>query len=217
MSSLWPRAALQEARLYGILDLGYVRESSALEIAQRMLEGGVHLLQLRAKNKDLNEIDSLVTKLAALCLDNHVPFILNDRPELVTQFSAAGAHLGQDDVSVAEARALAGKAAIIGKSTHSLKQALAAQEEEADYIGFGPLFATPTKPDYPPIGLDDIRRVQHLISLPVFCIGGIKRENLQTVVAAGAQRVAIVSGILKAPDARAYCQDCRDLLAWKLA
>jgi thiamine-phosphate pyrophosphorylase len=217
MSSLWPQAALQEARLYGILDLGYVPESSALEIAQRMLEGGVQLLQLRAKNKDLNDIDSLVTNLAALCLAHHVPFILNDRPELVTQFGAAGAHIGQDDVSVAEARALAGKATIIGKSTHSLKQALAAQEEEADYIGFGPLFATPTKPDYPPIGLDDIRRVQHLTSLPVFCIGGIKRENLQTVVAAGAQRVAIVSGILKAPDPRAYCQDCRDLLASKLA
>ena len=143
MSSLWPQAALQEARLYGILDLGYVPESSALEIAQRMLEGGVQLLQLRAKNKDLNDIDSLVTNLAALCLAHHVPFILNDRPELVTQFGAAGAHIGQDDVSVAEARALAGKATIIGKSTHSLKQALAAQEEGADYIGFGPLFATP--------------------------------------------------------------------------
>ncbi len=215
MSSLWQQAALQEARLYGILDLGYVPESSALTIAQRMLEGGVQFLQLRAKNKDLTEIASLVTSLAALCLAHHVPFILNDRPELVPQFGAAGAHVGQDDVSVAEARALAGKAAIIGKSTHSLNQALAAQDEGADYIGFGPLFATPTKPDYPPIGLSEISRVQHLISLPVFCIGGIKRENLPIVLAAGAQRVAIVSGILKAPDAQVYCQDCRDLLAAK--
>ena len=126
---------------------------------------------------------------------------------------ADGAHVGQDDVSVAEARALAGEHAIIGKSTHSLAQALAAQREGPDYIGFGPLFATPTKPDYPPIGLNEITPAQRLVSLPVFCIGGIKRENLSGVLAAGAQRVVIVSGILRAPDPQAYCQACRDLLA----
>ena len=110
-------------------------------------------------------------------------------------------------------RARAGEDAIVGKSTHSLAQALAAEREGPDYIGFGPLFATPTKPDYPPIGLNEIMQAQRLVSLPVFCIGGIKRENLPGVLAAGAQRVVIVSGILKAPDPQAYCQACRDLLA----
>ena len=88
---------------------------------------------------------------------------------------AQGAHVGQDDLSVAEARKLAGEDAIIGKSTHSLVQARAALQEKPDYIGFGPLFATPTKPDYTPIGIDDIRRLQDEVTIPVFCIGGINR------------------------------------------
>ena len=213
MTSRWQHAALQEARLYGILDLGYVSEDNALAVARKMLEGGVQLLQLRAKSRSPQEIRSLARDLAPLCRAHQVPFILNDHPELVPETGADGAHVGQDDVSVAEARALAGEHAIIGKSTHSLAQALAAQREGADYIGFGPLFATPTKPDYPPIGLNEIMQAQRLVSLPVFCIGGIKRENLPGVLAAGAQRVVIVSGILQAPDPQAYCQACRDLLA----
>ena len=213
MTSHWQRPSLQEARLYGILDLGYVSEEDALAVATKMLVGGVQLLQLRAKDRSPQDIRSLARDMAQLCRAYQVPFVLNDHPELVKETGADGAHVGQDDASVAEARALAGEHAIIGKSTHSLAQALAAQREGPDYIGFGPIFATPTKPDYPPIGLNEITRTQRLVSLPVFCIGGIKRENLSGVLAAGAQRVVIVSGILRAPDPRAYCQACRDLLA----
>jgi len=212
MTSRWQHAALQEARLYGILDLGYVSEEDALAVARKMLEGGVQILQLRAKGRSPQEIRAMARDLSPLCRAHQVPFILNDHPELVPETGADGAHVGQDDVSVAEARALAGEYAIIGKSTHSLAQALAAQREGPDYIGFGPLFDTPTKPDYPPIGLHEIVQAQRLVSLPAFCIGGIKRENLPGVLAAGAQRVVIVSGILQAPDPQAYCKDCRDLL-----
>src|SRR6185312_8114633 len=108
--------------------------------------------------------------------------------------------------------AIVGRDLLIGKSTHSFEQALAAQEEKADYIGFGPLFATPTKPDYPPIGLSDIGAVHDQVRLPIFCIGGIKLENLRTVVAAGAHRVVIVSGLLQAPDITAHARACKDLL-----
>ncbi len=203
---------MREARLYGILDLGYVAGEDALAIAKKMLEGGVQLLQLRAKNRSAQDTLSLARDLTQLCCLHRVPFILNDHPELVTQAGADGAHVGQDDVSVAEARALAGEHAIIGKSTHSLAQVLDAQGEGPDYIGFGPLFATPTKPDYPPIGLHGIAQIQRLVAFPVFCIGGIKRENLSGVLAAGAHRVVIVSGILQAPDPQAYCQACREIL-----
>ena len=213
MTFRWQQAALQEARLYGILDLGYVSEDNALAVARKMLEGGIQLLQLRAKGRSPQEMRSLARDLAPLCRAHQVPFILNDHPELVPETGADGAHVGQDDVSVAEARALAGEHAIIGKSTHSLAQALAAERERPDYIGFGPLFATPTKPDYPPIGLNEIMQAERLVSLPVFCIGGIKRENLPGVLAAGARRVVIVSGILQTPDPQAYCKACRDLLA----
>src|SRR5439155_15634664 len=87
---------------------------------------------------------------------------------------------------------------LVGKSTHSVEQAVAAEREGADYIGFGPIFSTPTKPDYSPIGLAQIREVHDRLSIPVFCIGGIKSENLAHVIAAGAERVVIVSGRLQA-------------------
>lgn len=205
--------ALSGAQLYGILDLGYVAEIDALAIAGKMLSGGVQLLQLRAKNRKSGEILSLARELAKLCSEHQVPLVLNDYPELVPESGAQGAHLGQGDMSVDDARNLAGEHAIIGKSTHSIAQALAAQQEGPDYIGFGPLFATPTKPTYIPIGLDDIRAVQNLVPVPVFCIGGIKRENLPEIIASGARRVVIVSGILQAENPRAYCQECRRILA----
>lgn len=206
------QSALRKAQLYGILDLGYVADDKALDIAGKMLAGGVQLLQLRAKSRKPRAILQLACDLAKLCHERQVPFILNDRPELVPECGADGAHVGQDDVSVAEARKLAGEPAIIGKSTHSLTQAVAAQKEKPDYIGFGPLFATPTKPDYAPIGVDEIQEAQNLVSLPVFCIGGIKQENLPEIIAAGARRVVIVSGILQAQDPQAYCQECRRIL-----
>ncbi len=137
---------------------------------------------------------------------------MNDHPHLVPKCHAQGTHVGQDDLSVAEARKLAGDDAIVGKSTHSLAQARAALQEQPDYIGFGPLFATRTKPDYTPIGIDEIRRVQEEVSIPVFCIGGINLGNLREVVAAGARRVVIVSGILQAENPQAYCEECRRIL-----
>lgn len=201
-----------DTRLYGILDLGYVRKEEAIDVAAKMLEGGVGILQLRAKGSPVDEVIFLGKLLAPLCKRHEVPFILNDYPELVGEVGADGAHVGQDDISVAEARRLAGSHAIVGKSTHSVEQAIKAIDEAPDYIGFGPLFATATKPDYVPIGLLDISKVHELVSLPIFCIGGIKRENLPSVISAGARRVVIVSGILQAPDIGAYCRACLDLL-----
>ena len=128
-------------------------------------------------------------------------------------FAVEGVHLGQDDISIANAREIAGRDLLVGKSTHSLEQAIAAQEGDADYIGFGPLFATPTKPDYSPIGLNDIQKVHEAIRIPIFCIGGIKLENLDSVIAAGAKRVVIVSGLLKAPDIAEYARACKKLLS----
>lgn len=199
---------LKEARLYGILDLGYVDAAQVASIAGQMLEGGVQVLQLRAKKSQPDEVLRLAKEVAPLCRAKGVPFILNDHPALVQAAGADGAHVGQDDMTVAEARRLAGSGALIGKSTHSLAQAEAAVDEQPDYIGFGPLFATPTKPDYVPIGLADITEAHRRVALPIFCIGGIKQDNLRTVLAAGARRVVIVSGILQAPDVADYCRNC---------
>ncbi len=203
-------SALADARLYGIVDLGYVTADTAPVAAEKLLEGGVDILQLRAKNADKSVIAGLAGEIHALTAPLGVPLILNDYPELLRDVPAEGAHLGQDDMSVAEARAAAGRPVIIGKSTHSLTQARAAAEEGADYIGFGPLFATPTKPGRPAIGLEDIRTAYSEVKIPIFCIGGIKQENLAQVRGAGAQRIVIVSGWLQADDiagaVRSACQ-----------
>jgi thiamine-phosphate pyrophosphorylase len=193
-------SALADARLYGIVDLGYVTADTAPVAAEKLLEGGVDILQLRAKNADKSVIAGVAGEIHALTAPLGVPLILNDYPELLRDVPAEGAHLGQDDMSVAEARAAAGRPVVIGKSTHSLTQARAAAEEGADYIGFGPLFATPTKPGRPAIGLEDIRTAYSEVKIPIFCIGGIKQENLAQVRGAGAQRIVIVSGWLQADD-----------------
>ena len=207
---------LAKARLYGILDLGYIAEDSLERMAAQLCEGGVDIVQLRAKGRDECAIEEMANRVAPILRDAGVPFIINDFPELAPSVGADGAHVGQDDFSVDNARWRAGRALagevplpIIGKSTHSVEQAIAAAAEGADYIGFGPLFPTPTKAGRAAIGMGDIARVHELVSVPIFCIGGIKLKNLAEVIAAGAQRVVIVSGILQARDVAAYCREAK--------
>ena len=211
--------SLSDARLYGILDLGYVSPREMQRVASAMIEGGVDLLQLRAKNLADREIEPLAVQLAEITESAGVPLILNDHPHLVPSAGAQGAHVGQDDFAVSDARWRAGRSSggeiappIIGKSTHSLAQAVAAEREGADYIGFGPLFATPTKPGRAAIGLEAILRAHEEVQIPIFCIGGIKLENLEAVIAAGARRVVIVSGLLMAPDIAEYAQRAKSML-----
>ena len=205
--------ALSECRLYGIIDLGYIAESNAACVAGQMIEGGVDLIQLRGKGKSLYELTGYAARLHEITARSSTPLIVNDHAEIASQLPVEGVHVGQDDDSIEIARHKAVRAVLIGKSTHSLGQALAAQREGADYIGFGPIFATPTKPDYAPIGLTDIRRVHAEISLPIFCIGGINIDNLQSVIDAGANRVVMVSALLKAHNIVDYARCATDMLA----
>lgn len=204
--------SLSQARLYGILDLGYLQPEQIESMANAMLAGGIDVIQLRAKGRQPDEIAALASRVLPLCRAAGVPFIINDHPEVAAQVAADGVHIGQDDQAVAEVRGLLGPDRIVGLSSHSLAQAQAAAREPVDYIGFGPLFATPTKPDYRPIGLSDIQTVHQRVSLPIFCIGGIKLANLPQIIAAGARRVVIVSGILQATDAAAYIREAQALL-----
>lgn len=207
---------LVDCLLYGILDLGYVAAAEALAMTRALLAGGegVDILQLRAKGWPAADVLALARQVRPLCAEVGAPFILNDHPALVPASGADGAHVGQDDGSLAAARAAAGPVGPwLGRSTHSPAQAAAARAEGADYLGFGPLFATPTKPDYPAIGLEDIARVHAAVpDRPVFCIGGIKPENLDEVLAAGARRVVIVSGLLLAADPAATARAVRQRL-----
>jgi thiamine-phosphate pyrophosphorylase len=208
-------ADLSRSRLYGILDLGYVPMGDCRRVAEALVAGGVDLLQLRAKTLPLAEIEELAIDLHSITGAAGVPLIINDHPEIAQNVAAEGVHLGQDDLSVAEARQIVGPDCAVGKSTHSVDQAVRAFSEGADYIGFGPLFPTPTKPDYRPIGLAEIGKVYEAVRIPIFCIGGIKLDNLAKVIEAGAQRVVIVSGLLQATDIPGYARAAKELLNQK--
>lgn len=196
------RNALAEARLYGILDMGYVTAERAEAMARDLLKGGVDLLQLRAKGWDEGLILELGKKIAPLCKNAGVPFVMNDFPALAIELEADALHLGQDDGTFSDARRLVGNEMILGRSTHSPEQARQALLDGFDYIGFGPLFPTPTKVGRPGIGMNDIRAIESEVGskIPVFCIGGIRRDNLTEVLEAGARRVVIVSDLLTALD-----------------
>ncbi|MEM9445861.1 MAG: thiamine phosphate synthase [Verrucomicrobiota bacterium] len=198
---------LQKARLYAILDTGYSAPNDWPKLTEQLIAGGVGVIQIRAKKSSHEEIIAWTKLVQPITQDHHIPLIINDFPELVSITQADGVHIGQDDMAVNAARKLTGPDKIIGKSTHSLLQVRETASEKPDYIGFGPLFSTPTKPTYNPVGLQEISQVRDLIHAPVFCIGGIKVENISQVIEKGAQRVVIVSGLLTASSPTQYAMD----------
>ena len=167
-------------------------------------EGGADVLQFRDKLITGRERYSAAARLLKICRQFGVLFIVNDALEVALSIAADGVHLGQDDLPVAEAKKLMHpmgiKNFLVGCSTHSLEQALEAKRQNADYIGIGPVFATPTKPTYNPVGLELVRTVTSQIDLPHVAIGGIDEFNVGQVLAAGAQRVAVVRAVCGADD-----------------
>jgi thiamine-phosphate pyrophosphorylase len=189
-----------------------VKSSEAEIVAGQMIDGGVDLIQLRAKTHASAEIAKIAAAVHDRASERGVPLVINDHPEIARRVCAEGVHVGQDDLPIAEVREIAGANCVVGKSTHSFDQAIRAFYEGADYVGFGPIFATPTKPDYPPIGLEEIRKVHNAVRIPIFCIGGIKLENLPEVIEAGARRIVIVSGLLQARDSAEYARAAKKML-----
>jgi thiamine-phosphate pyrophosphorylase len=191
---------LSSCLLYGIVDLGYVAVDKVAAVTAELVRGGVDVLQLRAKEYSKLDVVRCAEAMLPVTRRFGVPLILNDYPDLLREVDAQGCHVGQEDGSISEARELAGRICIVGRSTHSMEQATAAQREGADYIGFGPLFPTGTKPSAKAIGLTGIRTLHEQVQLPIFCIGGVKSKNLEEILRAGARRVCIVSDLLLASD-----------------
>jgi thiamine-phosphate pyrophosphorylase len=206
---------LSQARFYGILDTGYVALGDLDRVASLMIDGGVQIIQLRAKAQSDREVFGLADRLRKLFFGVDVLFIINDHAQVAADMGADGVHLGQEDQSVPDVRAILSGDQLVGLSTHSLEQALAAVGQGPDYIGLGPIFATPTKPDYVPVGPELIRQVRNQVTLPQFCIGGVKLENIPELLNRGAERVVIVSGILQAPDIVSYCRSVKNLMMTK--
>lgn len=205
--------------LYGITDQASARGRSDVIVARALLEGGVSCLQYRAKKVSALEQWRTARVLAGLCREAGVPFIVNDRVDLALDCGADGVHLGQDDLPVETARALAraaGRKLLVGRSTHSLQQALDAAAEGADYIGYGPLYATQTKEhNVPPVGVESLGAVVAAVPIPVVAIGGIKPAHLAAVAAQGAQHCAVVTWLTGAENPCAAARSLKE--AWRRA
>ncbi len=191
------RVWLERSRLYLICEArpdGHEPE----EILRPALRAGVDVVQLRDKSGDERDLVEAGRVFRRLCDAYDALFIVNDQPELALACAADGVHLGQDDASPAEARRLMGQDALIGRSTHSVKQIEKASD--VDYIAVGPVYRTPTKPEYEPVGLDLVREAAVRATMPFFAVGGIDAGNVDEVLEAGAGRIAVVRAIRDAED-----------------
>lgn len=170
---------------------------SCEEMTLKVLRAGLKWVQYRDKEKSRREIYEEAIRLRKLTKDFNAALIVNDYVDIALAVGADGVHLGQDDLPVREAREIMGRDKIIGISTHSLEQAIDAEKEGADYIGFGPVFHTVTKDAGRPKGTDILQEIKRHVQIPVIAIGGINLENIKLVLDTGVDAVAVASAILK--------------------
>ena len=190
---------LSDKKLYLVTNSDkFKSDDDFLDAIASALKGGVDILQLREKNMPANKIFELGKKIKQLCIQYDTTFIVNDRVDIAALLEADGVHLGQDDLDVKSARKILGANSIIGISTHAPEQALKAVADGANYIGVGPVFATPTKEGRIPVGLEYVKWVSENIELPAFGIGGINLENCEEVFEAGLKKIAVVRAIINA-------------------
>jgi thiamine-phosphate pyrophosphorylase len=162
----------------------------------KVLLTGVRCIQFREKEKSRRDIYGEAIRLRRLTKDYNAVLIINDFPDIAICAGADGVHLGQDDLTLKEAKKIMGRNRIVGISTHSLEQAIEAEKNGADYIGFGPVFPTSTKDAGKPKGIDMLREVKKQVNIPVVAIGGISLENVMSVLHTGVDAVAVASAIL---------------------
>jgi thiamine-phosphate pyrophosphorylase len=187
--------------LYLVTDRSLSKGRSNREIVEAAVAGGVTCVQLREKRCGTRQFIQEALALRPLLRDHHIPLIINDRLDVALAVEADGVHLGQSDMPIRIARKIGGSSLIIGISAESTDDALRAEQQGADYIGISPVFATPTKTDTAvPLGLEGVHKIGGLVDIPLVGIGGINQDNAASVIAAGADGVAVVSAIVSAVD-----------------
>lgn len=199
--------------LYFVADVSASGGRDLAALAEAAAEGGVTAVQLRAKELGTRDFLNLALRLIERLAERRVPLLINDRVDVALACGAAGVHLGQEDLPVADARRLLGKGRTIGLSVNTLPEALAAEASGADYIGLGPIFATATKVTaLPVLGVEGVAAVRAKVKLPIVAIGGVNEENARRLIEAGADGVAVVSALMNAPDPAAAARRLRQAL-----
>ncbi|MDD2679693.1 MAG: thiamine phosphate synthase [Candidatus Omnitrophica bacterium] len=190
------RRRLRESRLYALIDKDTLK-GPASALAKKLAVSGADIIQLRDKNSPKVDILKEALSISQALKNTRSLFIVNDYPGIAKSSGSDGVHIGQSDVSVRAARNIVGKNRLIGVSCSDLKQALKAQNSGADYIGVGPVFKTSLKAGCRPIGLKGIKDLNKRISIPVFAIGNINKDNLSKVTSCGINRIALCRALLK--------------------
>lgn len=198
--------------LYAVTDRTWVKDTTLMDQVKEALEGGITFLQLREKHLSKEEFIKEAREMKELSKEYKVPFVINDNIEVALAVDADGVHIGQDDMSVEEARKLLGEDKIIGVSAHNVEEAIKAQKGGADYLGVGAVCATSTKKDANVVSKEEIKKICHTVEIPVVAIGGIKKEKIKTLEGTDVDGVAVVSAIFAAKDIKKDTKQLRSLV-----
>ena len=210
--------SLAECRLYAFIDSAYLKGREPADLARQLCDGGADLIQLRVKDWPNDRLRETAETLLPITQAANVGLVVNDHWKIAGEIGADICHLGQEDffesgvTSVADLEPPNPKLKL-GLSTHAPEQAERAIKTGADYLAFGPIYATPTKPGRPAVTLDYVRWAAMYADRPWFAIGGITLKNIEDVLEAGARRICVVSEILNAPDVTRACQQFREQIA----
>jgi len=188
--------------LYVITDKKLIKRAGFIETVEKSIKGGARIVQLREKDTPQNEILNLGRELLKLTRRYDVPLIINDSPELAKEIGADGVHLGSDDTSIKNARAILGDEVIIGVSCYNqIERGLNAVQNGADYVAFGTPYYTPTKPEREPTSIEVLKEAVYVISqIPIFAIGGITKENASEILGTGVDGIAVITSVFGSPD-----------------
>ncbi len=211
----WNGRALREwLQLYLVMDMQSYGGRTAVEIAREAIDGGVTMIQWREKTQPLRDVLQISKQVRALCRGLGIPFVVNDRVDIALLLDADGVHVGQDDLPAPEVRRLIGPDRFVGVSAGSWEEACWALEQEADYLGVGPVYGTPTKPDAgDAIGFELLGRLKAECSgIPRVGIGGINRSNAGLVTKAGADGIAVVSAITRSSNPQEAAAELKQLI-----
>lgn len=198
--------------LYAVTGRTWVKDTTLMDQVKEALEGGITFLQLREKHLSKEEFIKEAREMKELSKEYKVPFVINDNIEVALAVDADGVHIGQNDMSVEEARKLLGEDKIIGVSAHNVEEAIKAQKGGADYLGVGAVCATSTKKDANVVSKEEIKKICHTVEIPVVAIGGIKKENIKTLEGTDVDGVAVVSAIFAAKDIKKDTKQLRSLV-----
>jgi thiamine-phosphate pyrophosphorylase len=194
--------------LYLITDRSFLNGRDLKKCIEDAIKGGVTLIQIREKDASTREFFEVAKEVKEVTSKYNVPLLINDRIDIAIAIDADGVHLGQSDMPISLARKILGKDKIIGISANTIKEALEAQNDGADYLGLGPVFFTGTKKDInEPIGVSGLREMTEAINIPSVAIGGINKENSESIMEAGVDGISVISAILGSEDIEKASKD----------